>query len=503
MDLHAVFRSAVNTVPFLGAFAATAAAGLAIQVVVVVSSQRRLRGLEALRALALRGEWAPLSGVKIPSPWPGLAAAFVPVVIALGGAMSIQTSRGLILQTMLAPDASTTAATLSRGISGDMNATPMAVLLAGVAAVLACVAVGLAVAARSRARGLRHAASLASTAPDTASVWAKHPGWDAGALIGSALAFVALALLPLLTATCRAVIIRIEGYKVIASLAPRDKVTHLARVLDDGAHVLRTGLEGAHLGIALATIVAASLLISQSPIRARAHTLGPTAERSPAQPFAAVVLLALALIGFLLARPMQEENTLAWPSEGRSGPPWAKVQTPRLDGPDAVQRAPVLEVTRERTTLNGAEVDGGELHDRLVSMRNNYPLLHTDRGFDGEIALVAASDAPLDRVLHALAFASLAGFDHPRFIFFQTSTQQRPILGPIVYTRSTAAAVTAVWTGEEARAGATVVTARESATWAALATRVVKARRQGAPVALVVPVPVSASDEAEVRPNGR
>src|SRR6185369_8273916 len=135
------------------------------------------------------------------------------------------------------------------------------------------------------------------------------------------------------------------------------------------------------VGTAIATIVAGILLVVHAPARARSLSLpaGADNHRSRRETTVATAALALLAVGaFLVARPMRAENTLAWPEGGIGYAPLAKVQTPALDGPDPIERAPVVEIARDHTTLNRGEADGVELHDRLLTLRTNYGLLHPD-----------------------------------------------------------------------------------------------------------------------------
>src|SRR3954453_6658793 len=97
MDLSSALEAAISNVLFVGAILASFGIGLAVEIGVLVSSVRGSRKLEALRSLALQGDFASLAAVKVPSVWQVLLAALAPLVLAACGAVSIQAARGLIL----------------------------------------------------------------------------------------------------------------------------------------------------------------------------------------------------------------------------------------------------------------------------------------------------------------------------------------------------------------------------------------------------------------------
>src|SRR5262249_3783088 len=135
-------------------------------------------------------------------------------------------------------DPSEKATIASQAISGELNATPMGLLAVSVVAALACVAVGLAISARLRARGLGRAASLAPGAPAVAAAWLKHPGPNAGGLIASIAAFVVLGFGPIAHAEYTAVIQKIRTFAAIAGVSPEQKGPMLAQALEDASRLL-------------------------------------------------------------------------------------------------------------------------------------------------------------------------------------------------------------------------------------------------------------------------
>ena len=95
-----------------------------------------------------------------------------------------------------------------------------------------------------------------------------------------------------------------------------------------------------------------------------------------------------------------------------------------------LERAPVIGVSKEVVTLNGAQVASGddlakdsatgdakitELHDQLVTLKNNYKLLHPTEPFNG-IAIVQADKGVEFKALKKVMYsASTAGYNNVNF----------------------------------------------------------------------------------------
>jgi len=95
-----------------------------------------------------------------------------------------------------------------------------------------------------------------------------------------------------------------------------------------------------------------------------------------------------------------------------------------------LERAPVIGVSKEVVTLNGAQVASGddlakdsatgdakitELHDQLVTLKNNYKLLHPTEQFNG-IAIVQADKGVEFKALKKVMYsAATAGYNNVNF----------------------------------------------------------------------------------------
>jgi biopolymer transport protein ExbD len=95
-----------------------------------------------------------------------------------------------------------------------------------------------------------------------------------------------------------------------------------------------------------------------------------------------------------------------------------------------LERAPVIGVTKEVVTLNGAQVASAddlskdsatgdakitELHDQLVTLKNNYKLLHPTEDFNG-IAIIQADKSVEFKALKKVMYsAATAGYNNVNF----------------------------------------------------------------------------------------
>src|SRR5690348_7869489 len=95
-----------------------------------------------------------------------------------------------------------------------------------------------------------------------------------------------------------------------------------------------------------------------------------------------------------------------------------------------LERAPVIAITKEVVTLDGKQVPTGEelmkdsatgdaniaeLHDTLVTLKNNYKLLHPSQEFNG-IAIIQADKGVEFRALKKVMYsAGTAGYNNVNF----------------------------------------------------------------------------------------
>jgi len=81
-----------------------------------------------------------------------------------------------------------------------------------------------------------------------------------------------------------------------------------------------------------------------------------------------------------------------------------------------LEQAPVIAVSNEAITLNGAPVgesDGWkipELHDDLVTLKNNFKLLHPGEHFHGTVNIAAEENVGFATLKRILLTCEIAGY---------------------------------------------------------------------------------------------
>ena len=397
----------------------------------------------------------------------GAAAVALPVVIGF----SVHAARAMMIGVYGETDPSTKAQALSRGISGQISgiafATGTCTLVVGLW-VVGLVCTVTTPSAEGRARPFPSAILISAGLVPTALGALR---WSTG-LIRSAAA--------------------------MAGVPPEDKLAMFEQALDAGRADLTTWAHVSMIAIPILTVLAAVLGV----IRDR-KPAGEEPTRSPSPRGTLIASAAALLLAALLVhqtRPMAAENTLPWPSsEGLlvvfpNGPP-----TPALIGPDLPERAPVVEVHRDHIGLDGATVEDLEsLEDKLVTLRNNYRLLHPSEDFNGLVLLVADPATPMPRLFSVSKAIRRADYHQLLFAFTRQETLVRPVIGRLdrLYTTCARAGVfysdwkdkwgddpdddAAPWKhGPELRA-------QDFPDYAAFARRLVELRRQGKPVVVKV-----------------
>jgi biopolymer transport protein ExbD len=106
------------------------------------------------------------------------------------------------------------------------------------------------------------------------------------------------------------------------------------------------------------------------------------------------------------------------------------IRLPDARNHDDVAQAPIVAVSRQVVTLNGAPVADtatllqgesadwrlAELHDQLVMLKNNYQLLHPDpQDFKGQLLVQADQQVDFKALKKVLYTCSLAGYHNISF----------------------------------------------------------------------------------------
>src|SRR5262245_1547043 len=92
-------------------------------------------------------------------------------------------------------------------------------------------------------------------------------------------------------------------------------------------------------------------------------------------------------------------------------------RTPQLVGPDGIEPAPVLVLTKQRAELDGRPMAPDEFEKTLGILANNYKLLHPDGTFNGKFIVACEPEVDTPRLAEYLGRAHKAGFPHASFLF--------------------------------------------------------------------------------------
>jgi hypothetical protein len=253
------------------------------------------------------------------------------------------------------------------------------------------------------------------------------------------------------------------------------------------------------IAIPLLAVVALVLIVTRDRGRSGAEPARPLSARRSLIASGAALLLAALLVH--QARPFAAENTLPWPEiEGV----WVEfpqaLPMPPLTGPDPMDRAPVVQVQKNDLDLDGArELTLEELRDKLITLRNNYRLLHPSEGFNGLALIVAGVDTPMPQLFSAARAIHLADYHQLLFAFTRPVKVVRPVLGTLnrSYTTGALAGVfysdwldkwgdpdddALPWKGADAVA----LRSQDFSDYTAFARQLVELRRRGKKVAVLV-----------------
>jgi hypothetical protein len=118
-----------------------------------------------------------------------------------------------------------------------------------------------------------------------------------------------------------------------------------------------------------------------------------------------------------------------------------RVRVPRLEGPDVILVAPLLELDSKSVTLDGRPVGPEALATDLAVLRRNWLILHPGQPFCGELAVACETGTPMTRLRPPLDLALRGGYDHFRLIFGQQRALDRPVLGRLERNDYTSALV--------------------------------------------------------------
>jgi hypothetical protein len=447
--MFAALDEAIDTIFYRPAVVGVGLAVIVFQIVVLVMAVGRRR----------RGAVLPLKLHMI-------AAAVIAVLPIVAG-ISVHAARALMFEAVASPSGpSEKAAAISRSLAGQMNTIPLAVSVT-VLAVLIWIVASTYTLSASRSDG-------------------RASGYAPVALVGVGLFPTALGAVQWNAGL-------IKSFASMAGISPDDKLAVVSRALVAGRAQLTLYARVSMAAIPILATIAVVLIIVSD--RSRAAAPVTTSPRSPRLPLAlSVAALVVAALLVLGARPMAAENAMAWPSAPGGGLvfPGGPV-TPDLVGPDAAERAPVIFVRRDSLALDGRlREDFESLETDLVTLRNNFGLLHPGDDFNEMALIVAEPGTSIDRLTSTLRAVRSAWYYRPLFAFTKTETLVRPVIGKLERTTVTGARIKVAFTDEKDDEDpgewkdAVSLRVQAFADYAGFARRLVALRRAGKPVIVKV-----------------
>ena len=433
------FLASFECIPRGRLFLGMSAVVLLLQFVAIVSARRRFRAPGA----------EPTGRMSRLELFAGLAILLLPILAAT----SVHTARAMMLAGIAGTDPSEKAAAISCAISGQFNAIPFAISTT-------TLAVALWLAARAAARPRERVSPVALIGLGMAAILAGVLQWS---------------------------LHLIRAFAALAESPPEEKPALLLGALDFAGSHLHLFSRISSLTIVGLSVVAAVLTLFER--RAPAET---SAARRTLGISLGASLLAVMLV--LSARPWRAENDLPWPPPARGDNLRAVTPvTPDLEGPDDVERAPVIQVFSEDLALDGSLTSATELGSKLGTLRNYFALLRPGERFNQVAIIVADRRLPMARVLSILKIVHDAGFARPMLVFTRAEQVSRPTFGPMARVRATAASLALfdeldrdfeLEDDKAERLSWTLVRLEGFADYDAWAKRVVELRRQGKRVAV-------------------
>jgi hypothetical protein len=451
---------------------------IVVQVFLLRHALRQRRAGLVLEAQIEAAGWSVLAQARIPPRWPAIVAGALVLLVPGLAHWSIATARAGMIAGITTVASAESATQISRSLSGMFNAIPWAINLFVPCALLAIVSVTMTIATRQRIRRLSEASRDSSSDVATALRACRGPGADNLTLL-PVLLFVG-GLIPVLWGAWSYALEMVRGLSALGRLPAAEKVPHLLGAIERSRALFAERAWLIWPGTAVATLVGAALLVSWA--RRWRHT-----PRVRTTVLVSQLCIAGAIGLFLAGAPFRAENHLPWPAEPASGERLMvdEPQSPKLQGPDGVERAPVLWFGEQFVTLDGYVTDPGHIEDYLRVGKQNYRLLNPDAGWRGVLDVLAAAQTPTDKLGSYLKAAARADYHSVYFVFTKRESLARPILGPLTRVQASAARVTLVASsGETQGDDVTLVKARTFRTYGELAVRLVELRRTGQEVAL-------------------
>jgi hypothetical protein len=492
--MRAVPQGSLTTLlgfPHAGWLIAVGAAAVVAEIAALLVAKRQGEEARRVQRAAVRGNWEPASRMVRPSlalPAVSILAPFCPVVLAL---VIVQGVRATILQAAVA-DAPDKAVVFASALVEELGALSCGLLCGAVAGMVGCLTVALTLSGRVRTAGLLRAIALRERHPVAGHAWARYPGPLPSVVVACVGAFVTLGGGPAALGLFAALQAKIRALQAAQQIATEARAAFLDQALAAASVALDRDFLSCCFGVSLAGMVTATIGWIFSSERRRRTQIGRSEarpiSRAPEAFVLPVVMFAVATWLFFLAAPIKSENAAPWPPAGSAGLNLnLGLTTPALEGPDQVERAPVLELTSAGLSLDRVPLDGpGQIASRLAALRGTTSLLQPTGRFDGTLVVACTAETPATRIFEALRAAGAAGYRHPVFVFQRREAAVRPLLGTFRRIHTTAAQTSVIDGSAEADpAVTTVIRPHGNESCADLCARVVTARGGGRRVAFL------------------
>jgi hypothetical protein len=92
-------------------------------------------------------------------------------------------------------------------------------------------------------------------------------------------------------------------------------------------------------------------------------------------------------------------------------------RTPKLEGPEDLEKAPILVLSPEAVKLDGHPMEPKQLERELATLRKNHGVTNPTEFFSGEVVVVCAPETPTERLREPLRETVAAGYPYVLFAF--------------------------------------------------------------------------------------
>jgi len=372
-----------------------------------------------------------------------IVAAAGPVLLGAVVVAAIRIGRTSLLRGLATDDPAETVRLVVAGLEAFGNAKPLGILLLGPVVALAAIAAGL------------HAGAALKLPTRPFMI--------------TTVVFAGAGLAPLLLGALQYATLMIKTLAGVAGIDPEMKAMMVTKGIEETVEVFdRYALIGAlcQVGALIFAIVTVAGAHFRS-LPTRIHW------RSP------VICAIAAAVLYLAAAPLRAEVNAPWPPSVCAALTINHLPTPDVDGPDAIPHAEVVSVSNTALLGDGAPRDLGAWHDAIVTMRNNYRLLHPADLVDESLVVVCPPDTKTERLVGVLRVAQQTQYRRPAFAFGKEMIIRRPLMGDLRRWQWTAAKALIPGVGPETPAPIQTLTLADYPTCDAVARAAAALRRAG------------------------